>query len=169
MPKRTPGGLSRSTRRGSGKDSNLIWTTIQGIDTVVSDSTLSADIVLDADWAVRVARESATVMGIRGWVACAAPIMAVQVSFAAYIGLSDENAGSGSPQAVATYNNEDVMFTYGAAFGLNAIDAAVWEIDVRAKRKIRTGTEVRYNFIANVASELEISFVIRAVLKLNNS
>ncbi len=167
MPKRTPGGLSRSVRRSG--DSQTIWTTIQGISTAVTASTLSADIVLDADWAVRVAREGATILSIRGWMACKAPTTAVDVSFAAYIGLSDENAGSGSPQAVATYNNEDVMFTYGHLFGQSDIVSRHWEINVGAMRKIKTGTECRLNFIVDVTAELEIAFVVRALLKINNS
>ena len=157
----------RRGQRPAGR--NMIWLTVVGLNTAITDSTLSADLVADGDWSVSSGKQSATVIAVRGWISVMSPKTAVEVSMAGYIGIQDENATSGSPQSVATYLNEDVMWTHGTHFGSAAITQMNWDIDVKAKRRLHTGTELRYNFIADVTAELEVSFVLRTLLLKNNS
>jgi len=162
-------------RRATRAKGALIWTTIVN-DTVTilpAATKTGTDIVADADWTQVSGAERAMIMRVRGWFSVAPdPVLAVTGSFGvfAYIGVYDADEPSLSALLADTYSDEDIMATYGHQFGHQDIGEAPgpqWDqaVDVKAMRKIRRGQELRFVVTNGGSVDIQISLVIRALVK----
>ena len=164
------GRATRGFKRGP---KNNIWTTILGDEVAIgAASSTTFDIVAAADWTVAGGLERATILRVRGWFS--AVVKDATGSFAggahfAYIGLFDEDETSPGGSISGTYIDEDIMATYGFlfAFADTGTVGQTWsqEIDVKAMRKIRTGQDLRFVYTNSGTTSVEVSLVIRALLR----
>jgi len=167
--------FSRRQRTFSRGDANYVWAVIlgEGITVPVDTAPLILDLVADADWTAIAGQKSATVMAIRGWMS----FVSIGVAFSAgkwYCGTQDEDilTGTGiSPGLVGTYVDEDIMWTGGWDKPAVVTDVGLMHneiIDIKAKRKIKTATEVRMVLGASATDQIAVSVVLRTLLKLNS-
>ena len=122
---------------------NNIWSVVTQQDTALAaDTNDELNIVDGADWTGSAGAESATLLRIRGYLGVA-PDAATDGAFQWYIARFDNDAASPSPTLPATYVDEDILATGGYQFEASAGNAKMWEIDVKAMRRIGVGDEVR--------------------------
>ena len=159
----------RNGSRASKQRGNLLWTAVlaESFDVLAATSTFS--IVADGDWQRGVGQSSATLLAIRGYYTVYSRGV-LQSDFKAYIQLVDEDAASEAPVSVGTYVSEDILWTGGFGKGDSSATGSNWfhEImNVKAKRRMKNGQEVRFVIRASVATEYRISLVMRGLLKLD--
>ncbi len=165
------GRKSRGSRSGP---KNQVWTTIVNVATTISSGATKTgtDIVTSADWTAVGGSERATILRIRGW--CGASVDVPAGAFAGgavfgYIGLYDEDELSKDASLALTYLDEDIMTTFGHTFAAvpagGIIPAYNHEIDVKAMRKIRTGIDCRFVATNITAEDMNMSLVIRALVR----
>jgi len=166
---------NRITRAFTKPNNNYVWAVIlgEGITVPVDTAPLILDLVADADWTAIAGQKTATVMAIRGWMS----FVSIGVAFSAgkwYCGTQDEDiiTGAGiSPATVGTYVDEDIMWTGGWDKPAVVTDTGLMHhevIDIKAKRKIQTATEVRMVLGASATNQIAVSVVLRTLLKLNS-
>jgi len=129
-------------RRRSNGSRNLIWSNVLAQNVLIAaGSTDESIICISTDWSAAVGFERATIIGIRGWLA-----------------VQRESAGNGSvwcailkqaiaettpdPKIIATYNDEDILWTWGTGFESTSTDQMQTMIDVKVKRKIDVNTKI---------------------------
>ena len=162
---------SRSFSRQKGR---FIWTSVLFEGFNVPITPVSSNIVEDADWTAVAGNTGATLMAIRGWWSAQGQTGTGNDSLLMLIALVDADIASTStsldPAAVATYTDEDVLWTGGwtkaqvTEVGVRAGSGQV-EVNIKARRKIRSGQEIR---LCQTTTNDEIGFsgVFRALLKL---
>jgi len=164
-------GRARGRRhgRGASKKGNNVWT-IAIINRTVGTSTLSDDIVEDADWSLGAQSRTATISSIRGYLNFV-PIITGTARIDGYFGVIDKDATSGAPGLAATYLDEDIMYS----FGYDSVNEAVAGFDVNihmdvkvtgSSRKIRTGQDCRVVLVSDVAAAWKVTGVLRAYMLL---
>ena len=172
------------TRRSGVQKGEYIWTAVLGIDILSTILVQSANIVEDGDWSVSAGRQGATLIAIRGWWGCQHdPVGGAESN--TVIGLAievqDEDIGAASatqdPLVVGTLIDEDILWTGGWATGFLLFASGVGSVytastppmqfDVKAKRKLKTGSQVRIVHSAVTDNEIKVNFSIRALLKVN--
>ena len=171
MARRRRGGFSRSVK----KTGATIWTTLinEAVTILPGATKTGSDIVTDSDWSVIGGQERATILRIRGWFAVSiAPAAALTDAGGCfgYIGVYDADELSLTASAASTYKDEDIMTTFGHVFPYSNIsqtspDAWHQVVDVKAMRKIRTGQECRFVLTNETPLDLEVSLVLRALVK----
>jgi hypothetical protein len=164
----------RQARARSKQSNNFIWTAVSlDADIPLASPFLQADIVSDSDWSVVGGQRGATVMAVRGWLSFTSIGTSASKCFY-YLGTQDKDVtvgGSLDPLNVVTYVKEDIMLTGGWSKPVGAIDGACYhniDINVKSKRRIKTGVELRLVLAASVVSEIHVIGIIRALLKMNN-
>jgi len=162
----------RARRFFTDKDGkNKVWVATL-IGQTITTSTVAINLVADDDYFGGTGQAHATIIGMRGWLAIT-PVLPGSGDIIGYIGVTDENVPSGDPSVAASYVNEDIMFTFGqsamneAVAGFN--ESVVMQINVKAKRKIRTGEDCRIPMISTTVNGWRVAGVIRTLLLLNNS
>jgi len=167
-------GRRRTTRSAGKASNNYIWTAVS-LDTTIPlvSPFLQADIVADSDWSVVGGQRGATIMAVRGWLHFTSEGTGLSKVFY-YMGVQDKDVTVGAsldPLSVATYTKEDIMLTGGWSKPVGAIDGVfshMVDINVKSKRRIKTGKELRLILAATVVNQIHVVGVIRALLKLNN-
>ena len=161
----------RSVRASRGPKNN-IWTVVQVSNAAQSSSPSGADIVIASDWVASAGFERATLLSIRGYISAAPDVVDVSTgSLAMLIYIADKDTANVDPQAVATYTEEDVLWTGGAQAsgqGIAAIEARPsfnWEVNVKSMRRITNGEDVRIGAAASVGLDWRWTFVLRALLR----
>ncbi len=161
----------RSSRGAKARGLNT-WTTVLGEDvTLTAGGSVSFDIVADSDWVPAAGTARATLMRTRGWF----DIINKDTSgsFAGgsvfmYVGVFDEDVASPAASLVSTYVDEDVLWTGGGQFPFQESGAAMSlhkHIDIKSQRKLTTGSEVRVVITNAMVVSIEMSFVLRALLR----
>jgi len=155
--------------RGASQKGNNVWTIVI-INRTVGTSTLSDDIVEDADWSLGAQSRTATVSSIRGYLNFI-PIIPGTARIDGYFGVIDKDATSGAPGLAATYLDEDIMYS----FGFDSMNEAVTGFDTSShmevnvsgsSRKIRTGQDCRIVLVSDVAAAWKVTGVLRAYMLL---
>jgi len=157
---------NRAHRRSSGGKKNYVWTSIR-IGSSLGTTITQFQLINDADWVGAAGQPSATIVGVRGWFDIVGSGVVDSNTFL-YIGTQDEDISTfASPNAAATYVNEDIMWTGGCGKGVAAIEGQPLKsfvIDIKAKRKIKGGTNLIMNAECNVDNDVRIIGIIRCLL-----
>jgi len=167
-------------RRGAKRSKDLIWVT-----TIVQAATLEtasagvdiAQLVIPGDWSLSAGFDRATLMGIRGWLgttqsATGTAAEAPGAWYAIYLCEQLTPAGSMDPQNAVDYANFDVLWTHGFT-GVGSLTAGGFmgqQIEVKARRKITSATEIRMaiSVPADTATpRFNTTGVLRCLLKLD--
>jgi len=159
----------KGIRRASRRKGNYLWTAVLAEQIPLTAATLAFVIVADGDWQRSSGQSRATLLSIRGYYTIF-NVGVLASDFKAYIQVVDEDAPSEAPISVGTYVSEDIMWTGGFSKAASSQSGATFHheiMNVKAKRKIRTGQECRMVVRASVTSEWQISLVLRGLLKLD--
>lgn len=149
---------NRAVRRSTRNGKNLIWVT-----TLIESSFLEAtpldlaDLVIPSDWAGAAGFDRATLMGVRGWlniaqVAAATAADASGVWVAIYVTGTDIPANSFNPGAAVDYNDNDTLYTTGAALTTTTgtgVPQPAEQIWIKARRRLTTAQDLRIAAIAS--------------------
>ncbi len=164
------GGRAVARAKGS-----FIWTAVDMGNNDVLTTPFGFNIVEDADWVAHAGQQSGTLMSIRGWLSASRQAGTAADILEMYIAVIDEDesatGASVDPASVATYTGEDILWTGGASFPGAASDSGfrsqpvVWDINVKARRKIRSGKEVRLQ-VTTTVGEIALSGFLRALIKV---
>jgi len=168
----------RAVRRGP---KNQLWTVVVVVNSPVSvdaDAAFASP-VIDSDW-VRssAASEKATLLRMRGWWGARA-LSTTPTGGAVYLYalLSDDDAPTVPADDPFTYAEEDILWTDGWVVPDANIDMGAGgqqpnitkPIDVKAMRKIRSGQAVDFVVSNKADNSIEISCVIRALIRLGGN
>ena len=158
----------RARRSSSRGDKNYVWTAVR-VNRVLGLVATEDLLVTDTDWSADGGQRSATVIAIRGYLTFA-NVGAAAAYGQWYMGVADADIVPESPDLVDTYVDEDIMWTGGvlkSAAGADGDNLLTVDVDVKAKRKIKTGMNLRLIMEASSASEIQVSGIIRTLLLLN--
>jgi len=153
---------------------NNIWTSVLTEEEVVGTTPIENNIVQASDWTpANSGFERGTLLRIRGWLTVtASPVTAPIANFFAVIYLTDESNGVVDFSLLASYQTEDVLWTWGGQFA--AGNAAAVEgrdihreaiIDVKSMRKVTVGQQVRLSVVADTGSAVSMSGLIRGLMR----
>jgi len=165
----------RKSGRGSSynKESNQIWTVIQIDAGLVAATPWNIfNVVQDSDWSVTGGGRKGTLKAIRGWLAVS-QVGTAGSDFQGYFTHKDEDVVSGAsldPFVSGTYVDEDILFTLGGSFPGSAVDQAGirnYEINVKSKRKIKSGTTVSLVMAATALTQIHVVGILRGLIQLN--
>jgi len=162
--------MARSKRHFKGKGGqNYIWTATLINFGITTTSTI-LNLVASSDYDAAGGQMTATVLAIRGYLAFRAEgTNAMDVAY--YVGMLDEDITSPqSPASVSTYVSEDIMWTGGFNKGAGAVEARqLWheELNIKAKRKIKSGMNVNLIIRGTASSQADITGVVRCLLLMN--
>ncbi len=160
--------MANQRRRAAKSKKDLTWTAVATAAQAVSTTTTSLDIVQDADWNATAGRQSATLLSIRGTISFARLLSNAGHVFM-YIGLFDKDEGSAIPLNASTYVEEDLIWTHTFAYISSMAEPLILDINIKAKRRIATGREVRLVFQeGGTTATMGLSCVLRALLNKNN-
>ncbi len=156
--------------RASRTKNNYVWSVVS-VNRAILTTVTSENLVQDSDWNPSGGQKRATIIAVRGYLMMRA--VGVLVSDChMYLGIMDEDvATSPDPALAATYVDEDIMWTGGFCKSPGAQDARQlfhMDINIKAKRKIRSGQELRLNSIGTNASELRLIGILRTLMIVNN-
>ena len=161
--------MARRRRTAFRRQGQYIWTSAIINNEDVLATTLTTPIVNDADFGDAGAR-NITLMGIRGWISVSDSALTASSGYFAGILMIDEDVGATSAQqAMNDANvlvNEDILSTWCLQMTDGGAHRTVFDVNVKARRKLKTGQEIRFSHIAGAALRAEVSAVFRAVLKV---
>jgi len=129
----------------------LIWVSV-GVQASLLETTLDiAQLVISADWATTAGFDRATILGIRGWLSVAQTAAgtgseAPGIWLAIYKCGEDSPANSMDPHNAQDYVDFDVLWSGGQGGGTSSTGANAfrsYEINVKARRKINSGEQLR--------------------------
>jgi len=160
----------RASRSYSSGGKNYVWA-VALIDSGLTTTPVRHQLVTDTDWEAIAGQASATVIAVRGYLAFRS-IGTTLCDSAYYIGVLDGSFGSfASPGAVTTYVDEDIMWTGGLNKGAGAVEARMLHhevINVKAKRKIKSGMDLNLILYCTVDTQVNVTGVIRTLLLKNS-
>jgi len=173
----------RVALRGRSRDrTGLIWcataTDDSGLALSETNSVVFAPVVVDGDINLGAGQAHCTLLRIRGWVHVVENNSNTAgqriVAAIAYV-LDDSETGlPPSPFGVAAYTREDVLWTGGAGYERRTgtateVDHGIhFDIDIKSKRRLRSGQTVVLAFYYNGPSLTEVTLfgALRALVKL---
>jgi len=173
-------GIRRSVRRND--KSGLVWTATSSDGTLLSDGdTFQFPVLVVADDITggSPGQVECTLLRIRGWVSISCTAVAnngiwlVMAGAAVY---DDNDVSITDWRNVLPYTREDVLWTAGghlvspSAIPVNVAHALHFDIDIKAKRRLKSGQQVRVEFTVDSpsgAGDTTIGFgAIRSLVKL---
>ena len=160
---------SRHTRSFSSGGKNYMWAAAR-IGRNIPTTTSRDLLVADSDWNVTGGSKSCTIIAMRGYLSFRS-LGTTTGDAKWYIGKLDKDATAADPDVVDTYVEEDIMYTGGLNKGAGAVDAVQLHhefIDVKAKRRIKSGTDIILASSALVTTQVRMDGIIRTLLLLNN-
>ncbi len=162
--------MARRSRaaRVSKSNKDLTWTALATAAQAISTTTQSLDIVQDADWNATAGRQSATLLSIRGTISFARLLSNAGHVFM-YIATFDKDEGSAIPLNASTYVEEDIMWTHTMPYISSMAEPYVIDINIKSKRRLETGKEVRFVFQeGGTTNTMGVSCILRALLNKAN-
>ena len=154
----------RASRRRTTPRGERVWTSLVSDSGIISTAAVGFDVVESVDWErSSVAQEHATLLRIRG-------VLSVSPEFAdsqynAAIIVINQSRGTPDPSSAAVLVDEDILWTF-CMQGASATGSAITivDIDVKAKRRITSSTDVRMVEISDTVSGFRSTYVLRALL-----
>jgi len=120
-------------------------------------------------------QETATLLRIRGWICLVATQNeAGNTSIMGGVSVNEDDAPVVDFTDVASYTQEDILWTFGRCVHSPSIlqtehdYGVLWEVDIKAKRRLKEGQAVTLNVAVAVGSTgplFLVSGVLRALLK----
>ena len=104
--------IRRAFRRFTSGRKEKMWCSVLASNSSVTTSPQSLDIVAPSDWARGAGLERCTLLAVRGWLAFRFNSTTTTGVFLALL-VSDEDESTQSPSDVATYTDEDILWTGG--------------------------------------------------------
>ena len=166
----------RRTRRSSSKLKNNMWSVVLLNDVLVPVSPGVEALICEPDeWqAASTGFEHATLLRIRGWLSftriSATPGTFHTVFIIIY--KVDQDQGVVDASVGLNYTNEDVLWTGGlnwpsvsTVVGPEGTTPVTMDIDVKAMRRIDSGTDIRISLVSTVNNVTRASGVIRALIR----
>jgi len=162
-------------RRHVSKRKNNVWTVVllDGV-AIPASGLVSSDIVSPSDWERSASgKEEATVLTVRGWLSYVNKLVLADNNpngVFQYVGIQDEDIStSPTPTAASTYTEEDIMWTGGHLFPFESSDGSshTTEFNIKAQRRITSGQDLRHVMEVGAGSDLLVSGVIRALLRIS--
>ncbi len=163
-------GRIRRAARSRGPKNN-VWTVVLGTDVSVSTTPQEFVVVESADWQGGILGfQHGTLLRVRGWMSTSQiNSTATSVLFSSCLYVVDEDEGTNNPQAALTYTDEDVLWTGGVQMtgggGTDSKAMHVFDVDVKAMRKINSGQEVRMAVVASQSTSTKMSLLLRALIR----
>jgi len=175
---------SRGFRRGSSRHGAYIWSAIV-IDEIVASTSAPASlpIVLTADFtAAGIGQKSVTLLGIRGWLSIGQSVTNTSQAsvFMAVVKHDDDidmTSAEMNPTGLAFYTQENILWTGGwnnpgmeTGVGNQPTDAGGImgsQVNLKAKRKLKSGEGISLQLAATGASNCTLSGVLRAILLIS--
>ncbi len=156
--------MARARRFVPKKQKDLIWFPVISVNELVAASASSTNnIVQAADWIGSAGFERATLLAVRGWISIHRN-NAVQGAWFAYIGKFNVGETIPAANAIATYGDEDIMWSGGGGFLATSVDmGSQVVINVKSKRKIDKNTVISCEIEASIA-DLRINLVLRGLV-----
>ncbi len=149
----------------SGKTEKL-WTSLISNSGLISTSPIGFDIVEPVDWErSSVAQEHATLLRIRGQLSLIVKVTDSQYNAMIYV--VNQSRGTSDPSSAQVLVDEDILWTYcvqGGNAPSTVIESMV--IDVRAKRKITSSTDVRMVEISDTVNGFLSTYVLRGLVQV---
>jgi len=163
----------RAIHRGKGKpfssgSKTLLWTQVQSVAGIVGISAIPGNIVTPSDWERQEAGfERATVLRVVGWLSTVGIDNATAFSYGAYIMATEVGTTSPSPLNIGTYDEENITWSYIRTRSISANTPSTIPIDIRVKRKLTTGMQLRFVESSGDESGYNTSYFLRALLSIN--
>ena len=159
---------------------NNIWTVVLSNQGLVTTGAQTAHVIVSTtDWQRGVigGSERATILRVRGYVSFAPKIATGTIaggSIVGYVTVVDEDISlDSSPSVASTYIDEDILWTRGTAICFQdageAVPAVSWDMDIKSMRKIRIGQELRFVWSNATAGSVEVTLVLRALLRVGGN
>ena len=140
-----------------------MWTATLSNTTAIANAAVFGDnIVQESDWALGTGFERATLFSIRGWISIINGD-AASTNVNLCIAVQGDSEATVDCANVATYVDEDILWTGGYLFDPAEVQPAQFVIDVKAKRKLSVGQDVSL-FIAPNGGAIFASFVLRGLV-----
>ncbi len=161
--------MTRRRRAAGRAKNNYIWTAVE-VDREMNGVATADLIVADSDWSVTGGQRSATLLAIRGWLGFHSAGIVEAIGHMAIMLQDEDNATIPDPDAIGTYVDESILWTGGCVKSAGAEEARMlnyMEINVKAKRKIISGTNVILAVSGAPASEFRVVGILRGLLLLN--
>jgi len=169
----------RLTGRAVRGTKNQVWTVslVFELQVVAAVPTIIFSPVTDPDWVrSNASAERATLLRMRGWMS----VRGLSTTFSGgavmmYALLSDDDAPIVPADVANTYAEEDILWTGGTMLPDMPADASGvqptrdWDIDVKSQRKFRAGEGVDFVMENNCANSIEVSGVIRALVRMGGN
>jgi len=163
---------SRAVKRNR----DLIWvTTIFQASLIETPGIDIADVVLPADWQSGTGFDRATLLGVRGWICISQTAAGTAADIpgiwtAMYICGIDSPANTFDPYLAIDYVNYDTLWSYGYVGEASTRTQPSVQLNIKSKRKLTTGQEVRYAATVPVDTatpRFNVGGAIRALLQLD--
>lgn len=139
-----------------------LWTAAQANQTaLVSAASLVFPVVAKADWDVRAGYSTATLVRVRGQIACVQTAAGAGCVFG-YAAVLDEDEALPDAATAATYIDEDILATYCYPMSGLPGEARI-DVDIKVRRKLRLQDRVILVFRAT-GVDFEISGIVRALI-----
>jgi len=173
--------MKRSIRRFTRGRSEYCWTAVTGTMLIMNTGGQQnfPVVVMAADVSLGASQAQATLMRIRGWIS-AVPITSSAETHGGIMGaafvIDDDDSSTFDLTQASTFVDEDVLWQdgeNGLLIGSGAAGARSFSvghklnIDIKARRRLRSGQSV--NIVAQTATyaTLRVSGAMRALLKLS--
>ncbi len=127
------------------------------------DTTRNDIISAHVDWSGAAGNDRATLLRTRGWFSVVNDA-AADGAFHWYIAMQDADLVPPAPTLAATYDEEDILATGGYQFEASTIKPFLYQIDVKAMRRMSRDDNIVFVSRATGAA-VRISFVMRALVR----
>ncbi len=163
----------RTRSRSSGLKNNM-WSVVLLEDVLIPTAAVEAVIVEPDEWqAATTGFEHATLLRIRGWLSISRITTVASLhTIAMVIYKVDQDSAAVSGLVGLTYTEEDVLWSGGCNFstisttvGPEGLVPVQFDVDVKAMRRIDSGTDIRLSVVSNVNNASRISGVLRALIR----
>ena len=169
--------MAKSRRRSSySRKGGYIWTNVKLSSEAVANTVISLPVVDSSEFSQTGSQKMVTLMAIRGWLSATKVVASGGTVLFGLIGVFDDDLASTAtemdPAVSSTYTDEDILWTFGCELPdwstASQAGGGIWhqEVNVKARRKIKTGQDVRIVYTNTLGSRVLLSGVLRALLKV---
>ena len=167
---------SRRTRRSFSRKGGYIWTNVKLSSEAVSNTVNSLNIVDSSEFSITGSQKMVTLMAIRGWLSATKVVASGGTVLFGLVASVDEDisatAAELDPAISSTYTDEDILWTFGCELPdwstASQAGGGIWhqEVNIKARRKLKTGQDIRIVYTNTLGSRVLLSGILRALLKV---
>jgi len=167
--------VGKRSARSSKRSGQFAWAAARDGGTLVTTTQDTDLLSIGTDWAV-ISSQRATLMSIRGWIGFTAVSLTPVCTISCFIIKVDSNIAltdaSVNPSTIQNYVDEDVLWTgqwrsSGQITGaVEAPGHVLFEINVKAMRKLRADDDIRLVTVSNVSNCVHKTALLRTLIKV---